>query len=51
MEVNLQKIKVDRLLSIGAMIIILLTIDLIMRIYLNYHQIKYYREQNGKQQA
>lgn len=47
MEVNLQRIKVDTLWSIGAIIIILLAVDLLMRIYLNYHQIKYYRQQNG----
>lgn len=47
MEVNLQKIKIDTLWSIGALVIILLAIDLVLRIYLNYHQIKYYKDQNG----
>lgn len=47
MEVNLQKIKIDTIWSIGFLIIFLFTIDLIMRIYLNYHQIKYYKHENG----
>lgn len=47
MEVNLQKIQINKLLSIGTIIIILLAIDLVMRIYLNWHQIEYYREQNN----
>jgi hypothetical protein len=47
MEINLNKIKINTLWSVGALIALLLLTDLILRIYLNYHQIKYYRSQNG----
>lgn len=47
MEINLQRIKVNTLFSVGALIIFLFAIDLILRIYLNYHQIKYYTRENG----
>lgn len=48
MEINLQRIKINTLFSVGALIIFLYAIDLILRIYLNYHQIKYYRKENGE---
>ena len=47
MQVDLQKVNLSRLTSIAGIIAILLLIDLILRVIVNYYQLKSLKYQNN----
>lgn len=47
MQVDLQKVNLSRLTSIAGIIALLLLIDLVLRVIVNYHQLKQLRYINN----